>query len=145
MQEISCTNNTTLCSQQTHRRSSISDLLSKFAKRKVPVLPLPPPRLLCRGDCYARGRGVVWISPYLILGLTVVISQFVGLIYTSSQIFSEPWNNRMCCTRLTWRLKNWFHGRSPEEKVTLCSARSGGDPSDTVGETQDMTYSAWPQ
>ena len=43
-------NNTTLSSQQTHGRSSISDLLSKFAQRKVtvpshPCLLNPPPIL----------------------------------------------------------------------------------------------------
>ena len=56
--------NTTLSSQQTHRRSSISVLLSKFAKRKVTV-PLPcSPLLLCRGDCYAGGGGGSHIPIY---------------------------------------------------------------------------------
>ena len=44
MQEIGitpqCPNNT--ASQQTHRRSSVSDLLSEFAKQKV-AIPSPPP------------------------------------------------------------------------------------------------------
>ena len=57
MPEISntqqCTNNTTLSSQQTHRRSSISDLLSKFAKWKMTVPSHP--HLLCKGAYYAKG------------------------------------------------------------------------------------------
>ena len=56
MQEIritqQCTNNSTMSSQQKHRRSSTSDLLSKFAERKVTVPSQS--RSLCKG----RGRGV---------------------------------------------------------------------------------------
>ena len=73
MQEIcstqQCTNNTTLSSQQMHRRSSVSDLLSKYAKQKVTVPS--PPCLLCKGDYYARGGGVAelsasrWGNPFL--------------------------------------------------------------------------------
>ena len=47
------TNNTTLASQQTHRRSSKYNIVGKFANRKVmvPSPPPPPP------DYYARGGG----------------------------------------------------------------------------------------
>ena len=51
MQETSiaqqCTNNTTLASQQTNQRSSIYNLLRKFAKREM-MVPSPP-HLLCKG------------------------------------------------------------------------------------------------
>ena len=48
--------NTTLSSQHTHRRSSISDLLSKFAKWKVTV-PSPPPPLTMQGRLLCKGGG----------------------------------------------------------------------------------------
>ena len=44
-----------LASQQTHQRSSISNLLRKLTKRKVTVPS--PPRLLCKGGYYASGGG----------------------------------------------------------------------------------------
>ena len=59
MQEIcstqQCTNNTTLSSRQTHRRNSVSDLLSKYAEQKVTVSSP-------RGDYYARGEGSTTVT-----------------------------------------------------------------------------------
>ena len=53
--------NTTLASQQTHRRSSISDLLSKFAKQKVTVpSPPPPPTYYAEAITLQRGGGMTW-------------------------------------------------------------------------------------
>ena len=58
MQEIlstqQCTNNTTLSNQQTHKRSSTFNLLSKFGKLKV-MVPSPP-QLLIKGGYYSRGH-----------------------------------------------------------------------------------------
>ena len=47
------TNNTTLSNQQTHKRGTISNLPSKFGKRKVTVPS--PPWLLFKGGYYSKG------------------------------------------------------------------------------------------
>ena len=50
-----CTNDNTSSSQQTHRRNSISDLLTKFAKWKMTGETPPPLTMQGRGLCKGGG------------------------------------------------------------------------------------------
>ena len=69
MQEIrrtqQCTNNDTLSNQQTHRRSLIVNLLSKFGKRKLEgsLAAL----LLFKGGYYLRGQSSVKLHQFMCL------------------------------------------------------------------------------